>query len=276
MKKTLKEVNQGQDFIFAGIKWTVLDRTAAGTLALSSDVLEERAFDNDNSNDWRKSSIREYLNGEFLQGMIANGAEANSFREMTVDLTSDDGMTDYGEDVCKIALLTADQYRKYRRFIKNASNWWWLATAYSCLASYSGSARIVNSDGSLHYDVACNGASGVRPACILSSKITVEVEGENQEDEKTQEIFRNAVQTWGKEAQVDMMIEEMAELTKELLNERRGREYDIAEEMADVRIMLAQMEIIFQNAGEVEQRFFEKVARLDLRLQESKGGASDE
>lgn len=276
MKKALKEVNQGQEFSFAGIKWTALTRGKAGTFALSADVLEERAFDNDNSNDWRKSSIREYLNGEFLQKMIANGAEVNSFREMIVDLTSDDGMTDYGEDVCKIALLTADQYRKYRRFIKNASNWWWLATAYSCLASYSCRARLVYSDGSLHRTYAYYGTSGVRPACVLSSNIMVEVEGENQEDEKTQEIFRNAVQTWGKEAQVDMMIEEMAELTKELLNERRGREYDIAEEMADVRIMLAQMEIIFQNAGEVEQRFFEKVARLDLRLQESKGGASDE
>lgn len=75
----------------------------------------------------------------------------------------------------------------------------------------------------------------------------------------------------GKEAQTDMMIEEMAELTKAILNERRGRDHNIAEEMADVRIMLAQMEIIFQNAGEVEQKFREKVARLDRRLQERRG-----
>ena len=91
-----------------------------------------------------------------------------------------------------------------------------------------------------------------------------------------QDVFRNAVQTWGKEAQTDMMIEEMAELTKEILNERRGRDHNIAEEMADVRIMLAQMEIIFQNAGEVEQKFREKVTRLDRRLQERRGGAAHE
>lgn len=90
--------------------------------------------------------------------------------------------------------------------------------------------------------------------------------------EKTpQEIFRKAVQTWGKAAQVDMMIEEMAELTKALLNERRGRDNNIAEEMADVRIMLEQMAVVFQNAGEVEQKFREKVARLDRRLQERRG-----
>lgn len=91
-----------------------------------------------------------------------------------------------------------------------------------------------------------------------------------------QDVFRNAIQTWGKEAQTDMMIEEMAELTKEILNERRGRDHNIAEEMADVKIMLAQMEIIFQNAGEVEQKFREKVARLDRRLQERRGGAAHE
>lgn len=89
-------------------------------------------------------------------------------------------------------------------------------------------------------------------------------------------ILKNAVQTWGKEAQTDMMIEEMAELTKEILNERRGREHNIAEEMADVQIMLAQMEIIFQNSKEVGRIFWEKVARLDQRLRDRKEKKADE
>ncbi len=89
-------------------------------------------------------------------------------------------------------------------------------------------------------------------------------------------ILKNAVQTWGKEAQTDMMIEEMAELTKEILNERRGREHNIAEEMADVQIMLAQMEIIFQNSKEVGRIFWEKVARLDQRLHDRKEKRADE
>ena len=104
------------------------------------------------------------------------------------------------------------------------------------------------------------------------------VQKEQREEQQTpeSEIFKPAVYWWGKEAQTDMMIEEMAELTKAILNERRGRDQHIAEEMADVKIMLAQMEIIFQNAGEVEQRFREKVARLDQRLQERRGGAAHE
>ena len=104
------------------------------------------------------------------------------------------------------------------------------------------------------------------------------VQKEQREEQQTpeSEIFKPAVYWWGKEAQTDMMIEEMAELTKAILNERRGRDHNIAEEMADVKIMLAEMEIIFQNAGEVEQRFREKVARLDQRLQERRGGAAHE
>ena len=115
---------------------------------------------------------------------------------------------------------------------------------------------------------------------IPEMDISIRYENESVSGKQTppcpQDVFRNAVQTWGKEAQTDMMIEEMAELTKELLNERRGRDHNIAEEMADVKIMLAQMEIIFQNAGEVEQRFREKIARLDQRLQERRGGAAHE
>ena len=101
----------------------------------------------------------------------------------------------------------------------------------------------------------------------------IPIQGSGQQEN---EIFKSAVHWWGKEAQTDMMIEEMAELTKAILNERRGRDHNIAEEMADVKIMLAQMEIIFQNAGEVEQRFREKVSRLDQRLQVRRGGAAHE
>ena len=91
-----------------------------------------------------------------------------------------------------------------------------------------------------------------------------------------EKILTSAVQTWGKEAQADMMIEEMAELTKAILNERRGREHNIAEEMADVQIMLAQMEIIFQNSKEVARIFWEKVARLDQRLHDREEKRADE
>ena len=60
-----------------------------------------------------------------------------------------------------------------------------------------------------------------------------------------------ALDHYGIRAQVDMMIEEMAELTKALLKNRRDdvdkhfSVKNIREEIADVKIMLAQMEMVF-------------------------------
>ena len=80
------------------------------------------------------------------------------------------------------------------------------------------------------------------------------------------EVLEKAVETWGEVAQTDMMIEEMAELTKALLNNRRGRESNISEEMADVYIMLKQLEIIFENEWKINHFINEKIKRLEERL----------
>ena len=83
---------------------------------------------------------------------------------------------------------------------------------------------------------------------------------------KSEEILANAIAAWGKTEQIDVAIEEMAELTRELLHERRGREAHVAEEMADVEIMLCQLEIIFGNSAEVERIKAKKIDRLAQRI----------
>lgn len=85
------------------------------------------------------------------------------------------------------------------------------------------------------------------------------------------EILRCAIQTYGAEAQELMLFEEMAELQKEICKNRRGRDnvMEIAEEIADVRIMLEQMEMIFGCAGRVRMIRAGKLRRLrDLVEQE--------
>lgn len=96
------------------------------------------------------------------------------------------------------------------------------------------------------------------------------------------DIARNAVRKWGKAAQIDMAIEEMSELTKALLKDRRAERNpaawdcekvreNVAEEMADVYIMLLQLEIIFQNSDETRRIRSDKMNRLYKRIQESGG-----
>lgn len=81
-------------------------------------------------------------------------------------------------------------------------------------------------------------------------------------------ILLQVIAEYGKDAQTDMMIEEMSELTKALLKRRRYPDDEstvdnIREEMADVQIMLDQMRIIY---GDDSQYREQKLHRLAQRL----------
>ena len=91
------------------------------------------------------------------------------------------------------------------------------------------------------------------------------------------EVLQNAVDTYGKEAQVDMAIEEMSELTKALLKHRRAEKapetwdyektrQNILEEVADVIIMLTQLLMIYGGREIVQDDINQKVRRLKERL----------
>ena len=82
------------------------------------------------------------------------------------------------------------------------------------------------------------------------------------------DTYSEAVRTYGKQSQLIMAMEEMAELTKELSKNIRGVKNTsaISEEMADVEIMLEQLKIIFGNRSEVDRVRCEKLDRLIVRL----------
>lgn len=85
------------------------------------------------------------------------------------------------------------------------------------------------------------------------------------------QILLKALETWGPEAQTLMVFEEMAELQKELCKHARGKDnrLAIAEEIADVTIMLEQMILLHNCADDVFRIIAEKLARLEKRLQEA-------
>ncbi|MCQ2439424.1 MAG: DUF2829 domain-containing protein [Oscillospiraceae bacterium] len=84
-------------------------------------------------------------------------------------------------------------------------------------------------------------------------------------------ILESAVEVFGHQAQMDMAIEEMSELTKALLKYRRGNDFsekalaNIREEMADVSIMLNQLELIFGDYTEEEIGKLERLEELVRR-----------
>lgn len=85
------------------------------------------------------------------------------------------------------------------------------------------------------------------------------------------EIYREALRRWGPEAQMLMAFEEMSELQKELCKAARGKQNkaEIAEEIADVQIMLGQMILLHDCADEVEEQKARKLEHLEGRLLEA-------
>ena len=84
-----------------------------------------------------------------------------------------------------------------------------------------------------------------------------------------QQVFIDALCTYGPDKQMLKLIEEMSELTKEIVKYRLGRENlrEIAEEMADVQICLDQMTLHFQNGGLQQQIRLEKIERLRKNIE---------
>ena len=105
-----------------------------------------------------------------------------------------------------------------------------------------------------------------------------------------EELYDKAMELWGEEFQVNMLIEEMAELTHAIMKTRRHPvatwTYRVLEELADVSIMMDQMEQHLQSLPEddssgysrwdtvlaIRQQKIDRLQRRVERAEEDKRG----
>ena len=83
------------------------------------------------------------------------------------------------------------------------------------------------------------------------------------------EILDKAIQTWGKQAQILMVLEEMSELQKEILkNINRGKENlnELIDETTDVEIVLTQFKLMYGIEEAVKNHRAEKLEKIEERL----------
>lgn len=83
------------------------------------------------------------------------------------------------------------------------------------------------------------------------------------------EIYEKAIEIYGENAQLDMAVEEMSELTKEICKRKRGKDNHaaIVEEVADVLIMIEQLKIMCQiGSKELNDVKWDKIKCLEERL----------
>ena len=84
-----------------------------------------------------------------------------------------------------------------------------------------------------------------------------------------QDVYKVAIAHYGIDNQLNVAVEEMSELTKEIIKSKRG--YDnrdhILEELADVSIMLEQLMVIYNlSIKEVIDVRKAKLKRLERRI----------
>lgn len=169
----LSDVAAGDVVKVGGQKFIVLEHRDDGTALIRKELLRESEEFGKEDNNYTHSIVEKICNdfADELAGIV--GTE--NVVEHDVDLTSDDGLKDYGVIRRRASLLTADMYRKFVEILDKyrLDAWWWLATPHS-------TARHENA-----YWIKCvspagligNGnyyfSFGVRPFCILKSNIFV-------------------------------------------------------------------------------------------------------
>ena len=81
-------------------------------------------------------------------------------------------------------------------------------------------------------------------------------------------IYLSAIEAFGEDMQLTVVVEELAELAKEICKRQRGiGDLDsISEEMADVYIMIEQMALMLDNWGGIRRHIQAKTKRLYWRI----------
>ena len=172
-KKKLSEVMVGDTVKIGEWEFVVLEHGKDTTALVMKGLYKSEVKFGNSNNDYRESNIKSLL--DKLADKLCEFAGEKNVIEHTIDLTSDDGLKDYGTVKARVSLLTSELYRRYVQTIDKykLDAWWWLITPHStpahdnalwvkCVSPVGG----INGGG---YD----GNGGVRPFCILKSDIFV-------------------------------------------------------------------------------------------------------
>ena len=86
------------------------------------------------------------------------------------------------------------------------------------------------------------------------------------------DLYKKLILKYGKEAQIIVAIEELSELQKELTKWLRGKGNicDVAEEIADVQIMLEQLEFMYACSKMIHKTKIDKLKRIKKLVGEVK------
>lgn len=167
----LGEAELGSIVRIGNREYIVLDHSKDTTTVITKDFTKEMEFGQ--FGDYLTSDVRKYCNGEFYNELVAAVGTENIVK-YTVKLVADDG-TGKGKTCCdNVSIITTENYRRYREFLKAYGDLWWTATRVTYDdEDYARDICCVRSNGVLDW-YGCDCCSGIRPFCILNSSIFVQ------------------------------------------------------------------------------------------------------
>lgn len=171
----INKLCKGEHFFFAGMEWIVLDpnyseNSEEGVFAILASTWNSKKypFDEDNSNNYASSTLREKLKNELLPILGEENLIAHK-----VDLIADNGDPAYGTVTDYVFILSCDEYRKYHDHVPLIEEFMWTCTPWyinhdsdTAYGDYPCTVYTTGGVGSCYY---AGNALGVLPACILKS-----------------------------------------------------------------------------------------------------------
>lgn len=170
-EKPISEIEVGDHFEYKGLEWVCLDTNNITTVfAITAKIIANMPFSDkyeDGCNNWRTSSLRKWLNGDFLNKNL----NENVLLLSPSIMTADSGDDKYGITADYVTLIDCDQYRKYRKFMPKYDDWVWTLTPRSCGVGNASYVRNINPSGELYDSLSiASSASGVAPVCLFNSQ----------------------------------------------------------------------------------------------------------
>lgn len=160
-------LDAGQHFLYKDIEFVKLGDEQNGILCITAKVWKILPFDDKNgSNNFEKSSICKVLHKKFCPLI-----KFDALQIYTMDLIADNGDDTYGLLCVYAGLLSADLYRKYRKYIPKYNRWIWLCTPWHC-SNCAKEVRCVTTGGPL-CNFCVDKAHGVVPAVVFNKYTAV-------------------------------------------------------------------------------------------------------
>lgn len=171
----LTDIKEGDTFILDGIEFVVLEHSKETTAVITKELI----FDNvpfGKNNNFADDDCQVMKKLFDFQKKIEKVIGAGNLISHSVDLTSEDGLKDYGKIRVNMSPLTCDLYRRYVQILDKhkPKKWWWLATPHSTKAhGCDDYVKCVAPSGIINFSYYYDVRIGVRPFCIFNSNIFV-------------------------------------------------------------------------------------------------------